>query len=90
MSGKEFEPDDPMELVGVQIPGGNIDEVADGLIQEYLMMGWTQLQVLFLFRSPYYAATHQIYRMKGEAYVKERIQRLAEQWRRGWIAAGGD
>jgi hypothetical protein len=85
---KEFEPDDPMELVGVALPAGDQDQLLDDIVLEYLFMGSTPLQILMLFRSPCYGATHQIYRQKGEAYVKERIQRLAEQWSQGWIKEG--
>ena len=84
---KEFDPEDPMELVGVEIPGGDADQLVGDIIQEYLFMGWTELQILFLFRSPHYRATHQIYRQRGERYVKGRIQHVAEQWSRGWIPA---
>ncbi len=86
-TGKEFDPEDPMELVGVEVPGGDADQRKDDIIQEYLFIGWTELQILFLFRSPHYAATHQIYRQRGETYVKERIHQTAEQWSRGWIPA---
>ncbi len=88
MAMKEFEPDDPMELVAVPLAGGDQDQVIDGITLEYLLMGWTPLQVLSLFRSPCYGATHQIYRQRGEAYVKQRIQRLAEQWAQGWTGGG--
>ncbi len=84
---KEFDPDDPMELVAVEIPGGDADQRMDDIIQEYLFIGWTELQILFLFRSPHYMATHQIYRQRGERYIKGRIQHVAEQWSRGWIPA---
>ena len=88
---KEFEPDDPMELVGVEIPGGDPDQLIDDIVLEYMSMGWSTRQITFLFRSPYYAATHQIYRQRGEAFVKNRIQDLAQQWQAGWInSAGGE
>ena len=38
---KDFEPDDPMELVGVAIPGSDPDQALDGIVQEYLFMGWS-------------------------------------------------
>ena len=84
---KEFEPEDPMELVAVELPEGDIDQLLEDIVQEYLFMGWGPRQIFFLFRSPFYAATHQIYRQKGEAYVKARIQHLAQQWQRGWLTA---
>jgi hypothetical protein len=74
-----------MELKGVTITGGDEDQLVDDIVQEYLFIGWNPVQILFLFRSPYYTATHQIYQRRGEAYVKERIQLLVEQWDRGWV-----
>ena len=82
---KQYEPEDPNELVAVSVPGGNSDQVLDGLVQEYLLMGWTEWEIKILFRSPYYGATHQLFREKGEAQVNERIHDLAEQWNQGWI-----
>lgn len=84
-AAKEFEPDDPMELVGVPIPETETQRVVDDIIVEYLFMGWTPRQVLFMFRSPYYGATHAIFRQKGDAYIRERIRSISEQWRQGWI-----
>ena len=86
---KEFDPEDPMELVGVAVPEGNDDEALDGIVQEYLFLGWSPTQIMFLFTSPYYGATHQIYERKGAAYVSERVQRLAERWADGWIREEG-
>jgi hypothetical protein len=88
MPKDEFDPEDPLELVGVEVSGGDPDQVLDGIVQEYLFMGWSPLQILFLFRSPHYGATHQIYKAKGEAYVKERVQRLAKEWDKGWLTGG--
>jgi len=75
-----------MELVAVELPQGDIDQLLEDIVQEYLFMGWGPQQIFFLFRSPFYGATHQIYRQKGEAYVKTRIQSLAQQWQRGWLS----
>ena len=86
MPKDEFDPEDPMELVGVEVPT-DPDEAMDDIVQEYLMMGYKPAQILFLFRSPYYGATHQIYRLKGHDYVKERVYTLAAQWNRGWLAS---
>ena len=82
---KEFDPQDPMELVGVAVPGGDDDQALDGIVQEYLFMGWSPRQIMFLFKSPYYAATHQIYERKGAGYVSERVRHLADRWADGWI-----
>ncbi len=85
---KELDPDDPMELVGVEIPGGDAHQVLDDLVQEYLFMGWSSTRIMYLFRSPHYAATHHIYQQMGADYVKERIEQLSQQWSQGWINGG--
>jgi hypothetical protein len=77
-----------MELVGVVIPGGDGDQQLESLVQEYLFMGWKPTEILFLFRSPYYVATHRIYQQKGHQYVKERINQLADEWNQGWMKGG--
>ena len=88
MAEKEFDPEDPLELVGVEVPGGDADELIDGIALEYLLMGWSQARVLALFRAPFYTATHQIYQQRGHEYVKHRISALAQQWNNGRINGG--
>jgi hypothetical protein len=85
---KEFEPDDPMELKGVTLPDGDPDVMLDNIVQEYLFMGWSSKQIYHLFWSPYYGATHQIYKLKGADHVMGRIRHLAGQWQQGWINGG--
>ena len=82
---KEYDPEDPMELVAVEIPSDEPDQVLDGIVQEYLLMGWSASQIMLLFRSPYYAATHKIYRSMGHTHVRQRVDRLVDQWNDGWI-----
>ena len=82
---KDYEPEDPNELVGVSVPGGHSDEVLDGIVREYLLMGWTEREIKFLFRSPNYGATHQIFRQLGEDQVNGRIRDMAEEWSKGWL-----
>lgn len=80
MAEKEFEPDDPMELVGVALPGGNPEEMMECLVEEYIRDGWDDESLLHLFRDPFYRGTHQIYHEKGEEYVLAIISRLREKW----------
>ena len=82
---KQFEPEDPMELVGVALPGEDPGRFVDEIVQEYLFLGWKPEEIFELFRSPRYGGTHRIYHQMGDAYVKERLLGLAEQWRRGWL-----
>ncbi len=73
--------DDPMEMVGVALPGGDPDLMAECVIEEFLLMGWTETRLMTLFTQPRFAATHRIYRARGEAHVRSLIRRVAERWR---------
>jgi hypothetical protein len=80
MVEKEFEPDDPMELVGVELPEGGLEEMAECLVEELIRDGWDDEGLLHLFRDPFYRTTHRIYQEKGEVYVLDLISRLRQEW----------
>ncbi|MCC6714546.1 MAG: hypothetical protein IT496_04890 [Gammaproteobacteria bacterium] len=84
---KPAEPHDPMELVGVVLPGSGMENMAACLVEEYLMLGFSDQQILALFRRPCFGATHGIYRARGEDYVRALIcdvrRRYTETYRAG-------
>ncbi len=82
MGPKAFEPDDPMQLVGVALPAGGeaLDEMARCLIEEYLRNGWEEEPLLALFRQPFYRGLHAIYRARGETYVRSLITETRARW----------
>lgn len=71
-----------MELVGMAVPGGDLRAMAECLVEEYLLMGWDERQVMLLFTRPCFRATHRIYRDKGEVYVRSLIQDVRARWAR--------
>lgn len=83
MAEKHFEDDDPMELVGMVMPGGpgQLEQMAEAIVDEYARLGWDEKRMMALFVNPFFLATHRIYRLKGEAYVRELIQRIVARWR---------
>ncbi len=78
------EPDDPLELVGVPVPvdEATFDEMAGCLIEEYVRDGWSDERLLPLFRSPFYAGLHVIWRRRGEAWVQALIADTRRRWHR--------
>jgi len=82
--GKEAEPDDPLELVGVPVPAdeATFDEMARCLIEEYVRDGWSDERLLSLFRSPFYAGLHVIWRLRGPDWVAGEIAATRRRWRR--------
>jgi hypothetical protein len=82
MPRDEFDDDDPMELIGVVLPGepGMLEAMAEAIVEEYVRLGWDEPRLFALFINPLFMATHRIYRQKGEAYVRELIRRVQVQW----------
>jgi hypothetical protein len=85
---KAFEPQDPMELVGIALPQEDADYMAECLVEEYLLLGWNDRQLMSLFTSPFFQATHRIYHDRGEDYVRSLVQRVRDKWSSGWIQRG--
>lgn len=82
MPQKAFAKEDPMELVGMVMPGepGTLEKMAEALIDEYVRLGWDERRLMTLFTNPMFMATHRIYRQKGEAYVRDLIQETCARW----------
>jgi hypothetical protein len=82
MAHEGFEDDDPMGLVGMVLPGepGQLEMMAECLIEEYVRLGWNEARLMTLFVNPMFLATHRIYREKGEVYVRALIHRTCAQW----------
>jgi len=81
MSGKEkeFEEDDPMELIGMLIDGNDpnmLEEMGRTFIDEFLRMGWPPDAIVGVFRDPFYRAPHAIFRQRGETYVVELVEQV--------------
>ena len=85
---KHTEPGDPMELVGVGLDQGDIDHMAECLVEEYMLMGWNERQLMSLFSRPFFQTTHRIYRDKGEDYVRALIKRVRDKWSQGCLCGG--
>lgn len=81
---KMAEPDDPLELVGVPVAVDEttFDEMAGCFVEEYVRDGWSDQRLLALFRSPYYAGLHVIWRRRGEPWVRDLIAQTRVRWQR--------
>ena len=80
MPKDEFEHDDPMELVGVALPDGDPEELAGAIVEEFIRMGLSNEELLALFRDPFYAGPHAIWRSRGDEYVQGLIHFGRERW----------
>ena len=82
MPKDEFDTEDPMELVGMVLPGeaGQLEAMAECVVEEYVRMGWDERRLMVLFVNPMFLATYRIYRQKGEAYVRNLVQKTYAQY----------
>lgn len=82
MPKDEFSTEDPLELVGMVVPGddGTLEAMAEAIVEEYVRLGWQEARLMSLFTSPMFLATHRIYRLKGERYVRQLIQDTCSKW----------
>ena len=68
------------ELTHHVVPGepgrDHVEEIAEAFIIEFKRMRWTDEAVLAMFRNPFYAGPHSVYREKGEQFVVELINSL--------------
>ena len=81
MADKAFEPDDPMALVAVGADG-DPELQARCLVEEFVRLGTGDGQILAMFRSPFYAGAHALYRARGEAWVRAVIAEARARWGR--------
>ena len=74
--------EDPYELIGMVIPGepGQTEAMAQAVIEEFILLGWHEKQLMTLFTSPLYLGTHRIYQEKGEAWVQDLIAETCAAW----------
>lgn len=82
MADKTFAPDDPMGMVAVGVPEGEPDLMAECLIEEYVRLGSSDAQLLALFKNPFFAGAHALYRARGEEHIQAVIARVRQQWGR--------
>ena len=78
MPKDELDPDDPMQAMGVALPGDTTEAMAEAFVEEYLLMGHGDAEILALFRDRFYMAPHLVWRTKGDAWVRELIRRVHE------------
>ena len=75
---EKFENRSDFELTHHVVPGepgrDHIAEMAKAFIIEFKRMRWTDESILAMFRNPFYAGPHYVYKERGEEYVMEMIE----------------
>ena len=75
MADKEFESEDPMELVGtlMECNEEEIEEMGLTFVEEFARMRWPREEIMAIFANPHYRGPHTVYRAKGPAFVSRLI-----------------
>ena len=87
------EPDDPQELVGVELPGDEsvTREMAAAFADEFAQLGFSRAQILALYRKAEYAGAHRAWRLLGEEEVARIVdESVAVYGRFKWTVTGAD
>lgn len=83
MVPKEYEAGDPLEMVGVEIPGQSEAQLRDMALcfaEEFVREGWSQDEILKMFQNPFYQGPHLAWKQKGDAFVAGVIEEAAKIW----------
>ena len=83
MIKKKAEPDDPMEMIGVEIRGQSEEALRDMALcfaEEFVRDGFSEEKVLALFRNPYYKGPYLAWKQKGDEFVKSVIRDAMRMW----------
>ena len=78
------EPDDPQELIGVELPGDEATtrDMAAAFADEFAQLGFSRPQILGLFRKAEYAGAHQAWRLLGEGEIGRMVDESIAVWGR--------
>ena len=78
------EPDDPQELIGMDLPGEETVtyEMAAAFADELAQLGFSRERILALFEHPYYAAPHRAWLLLGGDAIARLVDESLDVWGR--------
>jgi hypothetical protein len=82
------EPDDPQELVGVELPGDETvtRRMAEAFADEFAQLGLDRQAILALYRQPEYSGAHRAWQLLGDAEIARIVdESLAVYGRFTWV-----
>jgi len=85
MRKKEFDPEDPFEMLGVELPHQSEAELRDMALcfaEEFVREGWDKEKLILLFHHPFYQGPYLAWKQKGDDFVQSVIDEAMRMWRR--------
>lgn len=86
MPKDEFDPEDPMEMIGVELPGQTEAQLRDMVLcfaEEFVREGYDGDRLFRMFRNPFYQGPYLAWKQKGDEYVQGVIEEALKMWRPG-------
>ena len=83
MPKDECDPEDPLELVGVELSADEcqLHDMALCFAEEFVREGWPREQILAIFRNAFYAGPHLAWKQKGDSFIENIITEAMQMWR---------
>lgn len=84
MVKKEFEPDDPIEMIGVELPHQSEEQLRDMALcfaEEFVREGWREEQLMKLFKNSFYHGPYLVWKQKGDDFCRCVILEAMRMWR---------
>ena len=84
MPKEEIDPEDPMEMVGIELPGQSEAQLRDMTLcfaEEFVREGYDEEKLMSMFQSPFYQGPYLAWKQKGDEYVRAIIQEAIRMWR---------
>ena len=85
MPKNEFDPEDPLEMIGVELPGQSEERLRDMALcfaEEFIRDGWGEERLFGMFRTPFYQGPYLVWKQKGDEFVRGVIGDAMKRWRR--------
>jgi hypothetical protein len=84
MPKNEIDPEDPLEMVGVELHGqteAQLREMALCFAEEFVREGWSAESLVNLFKNPFYQGPYLAWKQKGDAFVHQVVEEATKMWR---------
>ncbi|MBI4115648.1 MAG: hypothetical protein HY447_03630 [Candidatus Omnitrophica bacterium] len=84
MPKDETDPEDPMEMIGIELPAQSEDELRDMALcfaEEFAREGYDEERLFAMFRNPFYQGPYLAWKQKGDEFIRSVIQEAMRMWR---------
>ncbi|OGX03135.1 MAG: hypothetical protein A3G87_07150 [Omnitrophica bacterium RIFCSPLOWO2_12_FULL_50_11] len=84
MPKSEFDPEDPIEFIGVQLRGQSEAALRDMTLcfaEEFVREGWDEEKIFAVFRNPFYQGPYLAWKQKGDEFIRSVIGDAIRMWR---------